>query len=184
MAIGPSFMSAWGRSPRPSLTPAGGQNYSQNQYRKRHLSGDPKLLQMRPPGRRIGKLLVRVFRQASDDGSGERTLAHVAQCHIIDHVIGISGAQQIEEVPAALAIGRAEPGKVFITDLGAKAVGGFMAPVSSTVIQLALRNPARNTSRASARNTSCPAISSRITCRFEMLTPIARSCSTSRGTVT
>jgi hypothetical protein len=104
--------------------PLGGDLHRVGCYRQR---GDPKLLQMRLPGRRIGKLLVRVFRQASDDGSGERTLAHVAQCHIIDHVIGISGAQQIEEVPAALAIGRAEPGKVFVADLGAKAVGGFMS---------------------------------------------------------
>ena len=42
----------------------------------------------------------------------------------------------------------------------------------------------RSTSRASVRNPSCPAISKRITCRLEMLTPIPRSCATSRGTVT
>ena len=58
------------------------------------------------------------------------------------------------------------------------------APVSSTVIQPAVCRPARSTSRASVWNASCPAISSRITCRFEMLTPIARSCATNRGTVT
>jgi hypothetical protein len=58
------------------------------------------------------------------------------------------------------------------------------APVSSTVTQPAFCKPARNTSRASARKSSCPAISSRITCRFEMLTPIARSsCTVPAGTL-
>jgi hypothetical protein len=60
----------------------------------------------------------------------------------------------------------------------------WRAPVSSTVIQPAVCSPARSTSRASVWNASCPAISSRITCRFGMLTPIARSCATNRGTVT
>ena len=59
----------------------------------------------------------------------------------------------------------------------------WRAPVSSTVIQAAVCRPARSTSRVRYESI-LTAISSRITCRLEMLTPIARSCATSRGTVT
>ena len=68
--------------------------------------GDAKPLEMRLPARRVGKLLVRVFRQAGDDGPGERTLAHVAQRRLVDHVIGMSGTQQIEEVRVLQKLGR------------------------------------------------------------------------------
>jgi hypothetical protein len=60
----------------------------------------------------------------------------------------------------------------------------WRAPVSSTEIQGAVSSPARSTSRASARKPSWPAISSRITWRWEMSIPMARNCATSRATVT
>ena len=51
----------------------------------------PKLLKMRLPGRGIGKLLVRVCCEAGDGGLGKRSLAHIAQRGIVDHIISVSG---------------------------------------------------------------------------------------------
>lgn len=60
-------------------------------------------------------------------------------------------AQQFEEVETALRSGSGEPGELRVANLGAEAVRGLVwrAPVSSTVIQVALDKPARNTPRAS-----------------------------------
>jgi hypothetical protein len=43
-----------------------------------------------------------MFAQAGDDSSGERAGAHVGEGIFIDDVIAASGAQQFEEVEAAL----------------------------------------------------------------------------------
>ena len=88
--------------------------------------GDAKPLEVRLPGRGIGKLFVGVFRQAGDDGPGEHAPAHVAQCRVVDHVIGVFRAQQVKEVQSALALGGAEPGKGIVADLRAEAVAGFV----------------------------------------------------------
>src|SRR5262249_31661016 len=60
--------------------------------------GDAKALEMCLPGLGIDQLLVGVFRQTDDDGPGQRALAHVTQRCIIDDVIGVPGAQQVEKV--------------------------------------------------------------------------------------
>ena len=69
-------------------------------------------------------------RQLADHGSGEGTATHVAQGRIIDHVVGVSGAQQIEEVQPALAGPRAEPGEAVVTDLCAEAILSGVARAS------------------------------------------------------
>ena len=57
-----------------------------------------------------------------DDGPGQGTAAHIVQRRFVDDVVGVSGAQQIEEVQPALARPGAEPGEVVIADLRAEAV--------------------------------------------------------------
>ena len=58
---------------------------------------------------------------------GQRAFAHVGQCLGIDDVIVVAGAQQFEEVEAALGGGGAEPGEMRIADLRAEAVRGLVA---------------------------------------------------------
>jgi hypothetical protein len=112
-------------------------------------------------------------------------LAHIGERLGIDDVIIVTGAQKREEVGAVLRGRRAEPCEVRVADLGTEAVLGFVrAPVSSTVIQLALERPARSTSLASLRKRFWRSFSRRTTCRLEMKMPNARNISTSRGTVT
>ena len=58
---------------------------------------------------------------------------------------GMPGARQIEDVQAALARPRAEPGEAVVADLRAQAMPpACRAPVSSTLAEGALRNPARS----------------------------------------
>ena len=65
--------------------------------------------------------------QLVDDRPGEGTPAHIVQCGFVDDVVGVSGAQQIEEVQPALARPRAEPGEVVVADLRAEAILAGMA---------------------------------------------------------
>ena len=51
---------------------------------------------MRVPGRPIGEPTIGMLVQQIDDGSGERAGAHIGQGFIVDDVILISGAQQLE----------------------------------------------------------------------------------------
>ena len=79
------------------------------------------------PGLLIGKAPVGMFDQASDQMGGERAFAHVGQCLGIDDVIVVAGAQQREEVEAALRAGGAEPGEMHVADLRAEAVRRLVA---------------------------------------------------------
>jgi hypothetical protein len=54
-------------------------------------------------------------------------IAPVGQRRVIDHVVGVPSAQQIEEVQTALAARRAEPGEMIIAELRAGAVAGLVA---------------------------------------------------------
>ena len=65
--------------------------------------------------------------QSLDERSGQRMLAHVVQGRVVDHIVGVAGAQQVEEVQPALAARRAEPGEVVVADLRADAVGAAVA---------------------------------------------------------
>src|SRR5271167_2919261 len=70
------------------------------------------------------------LRRSSDYMGGERAFAHVGQCLGIDDVIVVAGAQQREEVEAALRGGGAEPGEMRIADLRAEAVRRLVASAS------------------------------------------------------
>jgi len=59
-----------------------------------------------------------------------RRPARVRACRrslIIDDVIAVTGAQQFEEIETAFGVPDAQPGEVLVANLGAKAVGGFVA---------------------------------------------------------
>src|SRR6266481_9551596 len=83
--------------------------------------------EMRAPGRLIGKALVGMFDQAGDHMLGQGALAHVGERVGIDDVIAVAGAQQFEEVAAALRAGGAEPGEVRVADVRADAIRGLVA---------------------------------------------------------
>ena len=65
-------------------------------------SRNAKPVEMRGPGSLIGEDPVGMFGQAGDHRPGERALAHIGQRLGIDDIILITGAQEIEEVAAAL----------------------------------------------------------------------------------
>ena len=48
---------------------------------------------------------------------GQSMLAHVVQGRIINHIVGVTSAQQVKEVQTALAVRRAEPGERVVADL-------------------------------------------------------------------
>jgi hypothetical protein len=77
---------------------------------------------MRLPGELVGEVCPGLRRQLADHGTGKRTATHVAQGRVIDHVIGVSGAQEIEKVQSALAGPRGEPGEAVVANLGAEAI--------------------------------------------------------------
>src|SRR5215204_3028317 len=77
---------------------------------------------MRLPGRMVGEAARRVACQERDYRPGQGAFAHVGQRLGIDDVVGMPGAQQLEEVQPALAGGGAEPGEMVIADLRAAAV--------------------------------------------------------------
>ena len=79
------------------------------------------------PGLATDKATFGMLDQASDHMGGQRTLAHIRQRLGVDEVVVVAGAQQLEEVETALGAGRAEPGEVGVANLGAEAVGGFVA---------------------------------------------------------
>lgn len=86
-------------------------------------SREAKAVEMRPPDGGIGEPRLAPFRQTADHRPGKRAAAHVGQRRRVDHVIGVPGAQQVEEVQPALARPCAEPGETVVTDLRAEPVG-------------------------------------------------------------
>ena len=77
---------------------------------------------MRLPGHLIGEPHLPRCRQLVDDRSGQGTPTHIVQRRLIDDVVCVSGAQQIEKVQPALARPRAEPSEVVVADLSAEPV--------------------------------------------------------------
>ena len=68
-----------------------------------------------------------MFGQLVDHIRRQRAFAHIGERRGIDDVIAMTGAQQAEEVEAALRAGGAEPGEMVVADLGAEAVLRLMA---------------------------------------------------------
>ena len=65
-----------------------------------------------------------VLEEAGDYGADQRSLTHISDRVIIDRVVTMTGAQQFEEIEAALGFRGAEPGEVLVADLCAEAVAG------------------------------------------------------------
>ena len=118
-------------------------------------STDAEAVEMRLPGELVGEVCPGLRRQLADHGTGKRTATHVAQGRVIDHVIGVSGAQEIEKVQSALAGPRGEPGEAVVANLGAEAILSGVARAGIVHRDPGRRTrPARNTSRFSARKSS------------------------------
>ena len=79
------------------------------------------------PGLLIRKVAVRMLGQASHHMRSQGAFAHVGERLGIDDVIVVAGAQQFQEIEAALGGGGAEPGEMRVADLRAEAIGGFVA---------------------------------------------------------
>jgi hypothetical protein len=86
--------------------------------------GNAEALEMRLPDQAISKVALGMAGEQGDDPRGEMTPAHIVQRFGVDHVVLVAGAQQLEEVQPALRGGGAEPSKMRVTDLGAKAIDG------------------------------------------------------------
>ena len=88
---------------------------------------DAEALEVVRPGLLVGEVLVGMVGQTGDGMLRQGALAHVGQRLGIDHIVGVAGAQQLQEVEAALGACRGEPGEVLVADLGADAVPALMA---------------------------------------------------------
>ncbi len=88
---------------------------------------DAERFEVGVPGIVTGKAAVGVLDQASDHMGAQGAVAHVGERLGVDDVIVVAGAQQREEVEAALGAGGAEPGEVRVADLRAEAIRGFVA---------------------------------------------------------
>src|SRR5512133_1241077 len=129
----------------------------------RDLQGaDAKAVEMHPPGSLIGELRLPMCRQLVDDRPGQGALTHVVQRRLIDDVVWVPGAQQIEKVQSALTRPRAEPGEVVVADLSTatrgvilprrrrlpRLPGGLGSPAGSMLLGLIRGRPFRPLSRA------------------------------------
>jgi hypothetical protein len=76
------------------------------------------------------EVLVGLLGQRGDRRSGQSPPSHVGQSFSVDHVLGVAGTEQIEEVAPTFAGRRAEPGEMIVADLGARAVAGLVARAS------------------------------------------------------
>ena len=118
-------------------------------------SADTQAIEMDLPGGLMDKACLRLRRQLADHRSGKRAAAHVVHCRLIDHIVAVSGAQQVEEVQSFLEARVPNQVKLSLPICVQKPfLPACRAPVSSTVIQAAVCRPARSTSRLSVRNAS------------------------------
>jgi hypothetical protein len=65
----------------------------------------------------IDELPLLMRGKSLDERSGQRMIAHVVQGRAVDHIVGVTGTQQVEEVQTTLAARRAEPGERVVADL-------------------------------------------------------------------
>ena len=147
---------------------------------------DAEPIEMGAPGDPVGEEPVGMFSQTGDHRPGEGTLAHGGQRLGIDDIIAMAGAQQAEEVAAALGVRGAEPGEVCVADLRAEAVRGLVA--SAGVVDRdpgsARQGGAQHIAVLRAEAVLAGDRQRRMSCRLEMMTPNARSSASSRATVT
>jgi hypothetical protein len=91
--------------------------------------GDAKPIQMHLPRRLINEIGIGRHGQPGDNRPGG-VPAHTGQRRSVDHVVGVTATQQIQESQPALAGGGTEPGNVIVGNLRAGAVGCPMPYVS------------------------------------------------------
>jgi len=89
--------------------------------------GEAEPLEKCHPRGLIGEPRLWARRQKRDGGGRETMLAHIGIRRVIEHVIGMPGAEQVEEIQPALRGPRAEPGEPLVADLCAKPVLPGMA---------------------------------------------------------
>ena len=70
----------------------------------------------------MGEVPVSLLSQGGDQRPSQAAITHIGQSFGIDHIVGVPGAQQVEEVEPALAGRGAKPGEMRVADLGAHAV--------------------------------------------------------------
>ena len=73
-----------------------------HRVRRRGHCGESEPFEVCRPGGLIGEGGLHLFGQQADQGCGQGPAAHVLECRIIQHEVGMAGAQQIEEVEPAL----------------------------------------------------------------------------------
>src|SRR5215468_10514390 len=88
---------------------------------------DAEPVEMGVPGGLVGEISVGMIEKAGDHRASQRSLAHVSDRLIGNHIIAVAGAQHLKEVEAALGARGAEPSEVVVANLCAKAVGGLVA---------------------------------------------------------
>ena len=88
---------------------------------------DPEASEMGAPGHLAAKAPGLVVRQLGDVGSRQIVPAHIGHGGVVDHVVAVPGAQQLQEVQPALRSSRGEPGEVIVADLGTHAVRSLVA---------------------------------------------------------
>src|SRR5215468_5531408 len=88
---------------------------------------DAEPVEMGVPGGLVGEISVGMIEKAGDHRASQRSLAHVSDRLIVNHIIAVAGAQHLKEVEAALGARGAEPSEVVVANLCAKAVGGLVA---------------------------------------------------------
>ena len=77
---------------------------------------------MRQPRLRIIKIGLRLSHQPGDRRRRQGVLSHIAISRLVENVIGVTGAQQVEEIQPAFRCAGREPGEPVIADLRAKPV--------------------------------------------------------------
>jgi hypothetical protein len=88
--------------------------------------GKAEPLEVCRPSSLIGKGCLRLFGQSGDQGGGQCTAAHIVERRLVQHEVGMAGAQQIKEIQPALRWPCAEPSETIIADLRAETVRRFM----------------------------------------------------------
>jgi hypothetical protein len=141
-------------------------------------------VKMRQPRLRISEICLRLSHQTGDQRRGQGVLSHIAVSRLVEHVIGMASAQQVEEIQPAFRCAGSEPGEPVIADLRAKSVLADM-PRTGIVdrhIRRCLQPGAQNVP-ASATKSACLSVSRRCNCRLEIATPTERRNVASRGSV-
>ena len=86
----------------------------------------PSALEVRAPGRLVGEALDLVRREPVDHRPGESVLAHVGERFGVDDVVAVAGAQDRQEVAAALGGAGREEGEAVVAELGGDPVARAM----------------------------------------------------------